>query len=245
MKTIIFCVLFSCFYSSLVHSTVTIQYVNNTFEYKDNPRISDVLKRVRVSVDFYWHGASLYDLDDPFANQLQQDVLFDIERILNNTGAATNKHQTLTNISSQVLSWKVAKKLPIAVDLDLLRVRDELDARLDDGRYLLHLPFRVHQVTVVGAVDNPTSIEHKPMQRVQAYFDNGDIEKLEYADNEFVFVIHPNGKYRKVSLGIHSREHVEVPPGGIIYVPIRELPFDSTNANLNLKIAQLAGNLLP
>lgn len=235
----------TCLFSSLAQSNVNIQYVNNTFQYENNPRISEVLKRVRVSVDFYWHGASLYDLDDAFAKQLQQDALKELDTILNETDVATAKYRTVLNVKNQVSNWQVAKKLPAVIDLDLLRVKDELDAQLDDGNYFLYLPFRVHQVTVVGAVDESASIAHKPMQPVQAYFDNGTIKKSDYADNEFVFIIHPNGEYKKVALGVHNRMHIEVPPGGIIYVPLREVQFDSTNANLNTKIAELAGNMLP
>lgn len=226
-------------------AAVEIQYAGNKLSFESNPRLASVLERLVVSTDFYWHSASLFDLDSPKVATLKREIIKDLDVILNKTGVKTEKYKAIKALKKQVLSWQVAVKLPLVIDYDMIRIKEELNYRFDDGRYLLHLPFREYEIKVIGAIEEAKKINHRAAAPVQSYFDNSDFSLREYADSEFVFVIHPNGSYKKVSLGLHSQQYVEIPPGGTIYIPIRELPFDATNAQLNEKIARLAGNLLP
>lgn len=238
-----FFILFVC--TSKSYASVEIQYAGNTLKFDGNPRLSNILERVLVSTDFYWHGAGLFDLQSAEADRLKKDVLDDIDRVLSNSGIKTEKYRAFTHLKNQILQWKVAKRMPVILDYDLVRIREDMNPRFDNGRYLLHLPFRVYSVDVIGAVEEVKSLGHLATTSVSGYFENAKLDAMDYADSEFIFIIHPNGTVIKVSLGLHNQKHVEVPPGGTIYVPISELPFDSTNTTLNEKIARLAGNILP
>lgn len=226
-------------------ASVEIQYAGNSLKFNANPRLSSVLGRVMVSTDFYWHGSSLYRLNSSESKAARQMLLKELDSVLSKTGSKTSKYAALLKIKEQVSNWQVADKLSVELDYDLIRIREELDPRLDDGEYLLHLPFRAYDINVVGAVETTGKFPHIAATSVKAYFDNKNIKRLDYADYEFAYVIHPDGSYKKVSLSAYNQEHVEVAPGGTIYVPIKELPFDSTNEELNERVAKLAGNLLP
>ncbi|BDX04510.1 capsule biosynthesis GfcC family protein [Planctobacterium marinum] len=229
-------------FTSVLKADVEIEYAGNVIRYDINPRLSAVLNRLVLGTDFYWHNSSLYALDDKTANNHKSDVIALLQQIKSKTGVATSKMQTLVSLQEEVEKWQVATRLPLNLDYDLIRIREELNPRLSDGRYRLHLPFRVYTVNVVGAISQTKKLAHQSMSHVRDYLQADSIEYLPYADKTFVFVIHPNGQTKKVSLGFENIEHVEVPPGGTIYIPIKELPFSSENEQLNISIAQLLGS---
>jgi len=237
------CILLCC--SSYAFSEVKIEVGSRTVKFDENPKLSQVLSRFVISTDYYWHNAAIYDLQSSTARQLKREVIKELDALIAITGRKTQKHAALMTVKRQVSSWNVADKLPLVVDYDLIRVKEELNPRLDSGHYYLYLPFRTYDVNIVGAVKQPTTLTHIGTASIKTYLDDKRLELLEYADSEYVFLIHPNGSYKKVSLGLNNRQHVEVPPGGMIYIPLNELPFNSTNTELNEKIARLAGNRLP
>ena len=224
---------------------VTIEFRGSEINYDDGPRLSDVVARLMLNNPVYWHNAGLYDLLSSDAKSKKQSLIAEIETLKSNTGIKTSKWAALEKLHNDLKSWQVADRLPLSVDYDLLRLREELNPLLDDGKYLLSLPLRKYTVEVFGAVEKNSVLVHRPTEHVATYLDDQSVTLLDYADSEYVYVIHRNGTVKKVSLGLHSREHVEVPPDGFIYIPIRELPFDSTNKFINTNIAQLAGNRRP
>jgi len=237
--------IFFTFLHSTVNAQVIVEFRNNTYRYNDKPFLSDVVARLVYDNRIYWHNAVLYDLDDQQVQVKKRTVIKNIESILKRTGKKTAKWAALKKVENDIQSWNLAYKLPHDLDFDLLRVRPELDRRMDDGQYFLSLPFRSFTIQVFGAVEKNLVLAHQSKVSVENYLKDGGIALLEYADTEYVYVIHRNGDYTKVSLGLHSSNHVEVPPDGSIYVPLREIPFDSTNEDLNLQVVQLAGNRLP
>lgn len=230
-----------CF-SSIASAKVEIEYAGNVIRYDINPRLSAVLHRLVLGTEFYWHTSSIYSYQDDTANKLKADTLELLSTIKGRTGVATAKMEALKSLESQINDWRVAARLPFQLDYDLIRIRDELNPKLEDGRYLLHLPFRVYTINVIGAVTQSKQIAHKNMTSVEGYLSDTTIQYLEYADTEFVYVIHPNGEVKKISLGLHNNEHVEVAPGGTIYIPLRELPFSEQNERLNKMVATVAGS---
>lgn len=245
MKPLLICLFTFLFLTFPSYSAIEIEYLGNTIRYDGNPKLSDVLSRLILSRDFYWHNASLFDINDTQALLLKREILGELDQLLSKTGSKTQKYHTLSTLRQQISQWRVATKLPVELDYDLIRVKDDLDRRLDDGKYFLHLPFREYHVTLLGAVKDSKKLPHLAASSVDSYFDDASIELLDYVETSMVFVIHPNGNVKKATLSLHTQEHIEVPPAGFIYVPIRELPFDNTNTELNQKIARLAGNLLP
>lgn len=241
LKRVIFCLFIIPF---IALANVEIEYEGNLIRYDSNPRLSAVLHRLVKSTEFYWHSASLYSLDDNSAIKLKTEVLDLLSEIKTETGAATDKMLALQAIENQIYSWKVATRLNLELDYDLIRIRKELNPRLESGRYVLNLPFRVFTIKVFGAVEKPVEIAHQRMTHVKEYLSKQEIQYLQYADREFVYIVHPNGQVKKVSIGLHNPEHVEIPPGGSIYIPVRELPFSDKNERLNDMVAMLAGSRL-
>lgn len=227
---------------NLSNAEVSVKYLGNDLKYPGNPRLTDLLRSLAQGRDYYWLNAALFNLDSPEQNKKKRDVLSQLHLLKSNTGTKTSKWTALSLLENQIEHWEVALKLPIALDYDLIRIREEHDLRLDDGHYALKLPFRSNQVRIFGAVKEEIITSHIGSAHVKNYLN--DLTLLEYADSEFLYIIQPNGGYRKVSLGVHDTNHVEVSPGGMIYIPIRELPFLGTNESLNHNIAMLAGSRL-
>lgn len=225
-------------------SKVQIQYAGNQINYDINPRLSAVLNRLVVTQDFYWHTASLYRLNDSSSSADVLAVNKLLDRTISQTGVKTQKMTALLALKQQLNSWNIAKRLPLVIDYDLIRIRDELNPKLENGDYYLHLPFRVYEVNVVGAVNEPVKLAHLATEDVSAYLDD-DIGYLPYADKSRVYIIHPDGSVTKVDVGLHNNMHNEVPPGGTLFIPIKELPFSSLNTEINERLAQLAGSRLP
>ncbi|MCC2606403.1 capsule biosynthesis GfcC D2 domain-containing protein [Planctobacterium marinum] len=226
-----------------VNAEVRIDYLSNQLVYDSNPRIETVLKGVVKNRDIFWPAAVLYNRSAVQELGLKQQCLQMINDLKSETGVKTAKYQALNSLLSQIDGWNLAHRVPLLIDYDFARVREELNPRVDDGDYLLHLPARSNQVQVFGAVPAVLTLNHIGAAPVQSYLEK--FERLDYADNEFVYVIKLDGTYERVSTGVHSMQRVEVPPGGSIYIPLRELPFSSENTILNEMVAELAGSRLP
>lgn len=222
---------------------VTIQYIGNVLEYPENPRIENVLSSLLSRTEFYWPNSAIFNLDATDENTLKNEILQEISTLIQNSGVDSGKRKALVQLESQITSWNIASRVPIPIDYDLARVRDEHNPKLDDGSYALYLPFRPNTITVFGLVSRLQELPHLSASHVNAYDEK--IAYLDYADAEYLYVIHPNGESIKVSKSFYETRHIEVPPGGSIYVPLKELPFLSTNTDLNNKIVKLAGSRLP
>lgn len=233
------------FWAQCVAADVSIQYAGNVISYENNPRLSAVLSRLVLSKEFYWHSASLYRLNSQSMDSELKRLNDLLAKVKAETGVKTEKMVALLAIEHQIAQWRLAERLPLIVDYDLIRIREELNPRLESGDYYLHLPFREYEVSIVGAVAEVGRVAHIAAQSVDKYLEKKNISFLSYADTNVVYIIHPTGRVKRIPLGLHNSSHNEVPPGGTIYIPLKELPFSKVNSELNELVAKLAGSRLP
>jgi hypothetical protein len=131
--------------------------------------------------------------------------------------------ESLPFILEELKNTEISGRVMAEFDLDVINATPSLDTTLDDGDQII-IPIKSEQVYIYGEVNQSGAIRYKPSQNIDQYISNvGGF--LETADNDNIFVVHPNGEvYRTNNLNksflLNSRnDDILVYPGSIIYVP--------------------------
>ncbi len=130
----------------------------------------------------------------------------------------------LSNIITRLRELKPSGRT--VVEADLLKIK--ADANLDfilQGGDTLHVPSRPSQVTIVGEVINPSSLNFRSGKNLKYYIDGvGGFTRL--ADEKATFLILPNGETRTYSQNRFSRDEIYTIPGTTVVVPRQNRPLD-------------------
>jgi protein involved in polysaccharide export with SLBB domain len=106
----------------------------------------------------------------------------------------------------------------------ILAARPELDVLLEPGD-LIAIPKRPNEVTVVGAVLNPGSLQFQSGWRAADYVRAaGDLQR--FADPSRAFVVLPNGQSAPAGLSGWQAGGPPVPPGSLVVVPQDPSPYE-------------------
>ena len=122
-------------------------------------------------------------------------------------------------------------------DLDLIKNNPSLDTILEDGDKLL-IPQNTQQVFIQGEVSNSGAIRYAPGKGIDFYI-NKSGGYLKTADEENIFIIHPNGETEnlnsnaRLSFIFQDSDKKLIYPGSIIYVP------QTTNFATSLQLASI------
>ena len=107
---------------------------------------------------------------------------------------------------------------------------------LSDGDQLIY-PARTSTVTVVGAVPQSCILLYNAQQEVRDYL--GDCPSLPEADVDYLWLINPDGKYRRVNIAAWNRlDGIHAMPGSTILIPVLNENFDLPTPDLNEQLAQ-------
>ena len=107
----------------------------------------------------------------------------------------------------------------------MLAGRPELDVLLEPGD-LIAMPKRPNEVTVVGAVLNPGSLQFRTGWRATDYVRAaGGAQR--FADAGRAFVVLPNGQSAPAGLGGWQAGGPPVPPGSLVVVPQDPSPYET------------------
>jgi hypothetical protein len=109
----------------------------------------------------------------------------------------------------------------------MLASRPELDVLLEPGD-LIAMPKRPNEVTVVGAVLNPASLQFTSGWRAGDYVRAAGGEQR-FADGSRAFIVLPNGQSAPAGLGTWQFPGPVVPPGSLVVVPHDASPYESWN----------------
>ena len=111
---------------------------------------------------------------------------------------------------------------------DVLKIKSDpsLDFILQDGDSLF-VPSRPSEITIVGEVLNPSSLNFRTGKQVMHYIEAAGGFK-ETADKKNIFVILPNGESRSYSSSKFRASKVNAIPGTTIVVPREQQPFSWT-----------------
>jgi protein involved in polysaccharide export with SLBB domain len=107
-------------------------------------------------------------------------------------------------------------------DLSVLEANPDLDTFLDDGDEII-IPRITQQVYIFGEVNNNGAIRYMPAQTINDYISRSG-GMTDAADAQFIYVVHPNGEVKRLTLKMISilrnrGNDVLIYPGSVIYVP--------------------------
>ncbi|MCK8787816.1 capsule biosynthesis GfcC family protein [Roseomonas sp. NAR14] len=107
----------------------------------------------------------------------------------------------------------------------ILAARPEFDPLLEPGD-LIAIPKRPNEVTVVGSVLNPGSLQFRTGWRAADYVRAAGGEQR-FADASRAFVVLPNGQAAAAGLGSWQRGGPPIPPGSTVVVPQDPSPYET------------------
>ncbi len=119
---------------------------------------------------------------------------------------------------------RAAGRMVVEANPVVLAGRPELDVLLEPGD-LVVMPKRPNEVTVVGAVQNPGSLQFTSGWRATRYVEAaGGAQR--FADPGRAFLVLPNGQAMPAGLGAWQQGGPPVPPGSLVIVPNDPSPFE-------------------
>jgi hypothetical protein len=107
----------------------------------------------------------------------------------------------------------------------VLASRSDLDVLLQPGD-LIAMPKRPNEVTVVGAVLNPGSLQFQSGWRSAEYV-RASGGQQRFADGGRAFVVLPNGQSVPAGIGGWQAGGPPVPPGSTVVVPQDPSPYET------------------
>ncbi|WP_424813319.1 SLBB domain-containing protein [Roseococcus sp. YIM B11640] len=134
---------------------------------------------------------------------------------------------------------RAAGRMVVEANPVVLAGRPELDVLLEPGD-LIVMPKRPNEVTVVGSVQNPGSLQFATGWRASQYVTAaGGTQR--FADLSRAFLVLPNGTSAPAGLGSWQQGGPPVPPGSLVIVPNDPSPFE--NWGFLRDMTQVAGQL--
>ena len=152
-------------------------------------------------------------------------------------GSSVNQDAGIGNLLLQLKETESTGRIVAEFDLDLIKNNPSLDTILEDGDKLL-IPQITQQVYVQGEVGNSGAIRYAPGKGIDFYI-NKSGGYLKTADEENIFIIHPNGETEnlnsnaRLSFIFQDSDKKLIYPGSIIYVP------QTTNFATSLQLASI------
>ena len=152
-------------------------------------------------------------------------------------GSSVSQDTGIGNLLLQLKETESTGRIVAEFDLDLIKNNPSLDTILEDGDTLL-IPQITQQVYVQGEVGNSGAIRYAPGKGIDFYI-NKSGGYLKTADEENIFIIHPNGETEnlnsnaRLSFIFQDSDKKLIYPGSIIYVP------QTTNFATSLQLASI------
>lgn len=128
-------------------------------------------------------------------------------------------------LASTLRQTRAAGRMVVEANPVVLAGRPDLDVLLEPGD-LIAMPKRPNEVTVVGAVLNPGSLQFATGWRAAQYVRGAGGEQR-FADGGRAFVVLPNGQSTPAGLGAWQAGGPPIPPGSLVVVPQDPSPYET------------------
>jgi hypothetical protein len=120
---------------------------------------------------------------------------------------------------------RAAGRMVVEANPVILAARPDLDVLLEPGD-LIAIPKRPNEVTVVGSVLNPGSLQFTTGWRAADYVRAaGGAQR--FADLSRAFVVLPNGQSAPAGIGSWQSGGPPVPPGSLVVLPQDPSPYET------------------
>ena len=183
----------------------------------------------------YLNNQNSYRINEESKEKLYNKFLNNL--IKNSVVASASESNSLGLVLEQLKDAPVTGRIIVEFDTDILSAKPELDTILEDGDEIF-IPYKTQQVYVQGEVNNPGAVRYFELENLSYYIgSSGGV--LDTADEKTVFVVHPNGETKSISLNSRfafnsgDAKNALIYPGSIIYVP------KSSNLASNLEVASI------
>ncbi len=238
-------ILFAAFtsFSCVANANVTVKWNEVDYTFDSKVRLTDVLSKLELGTNIYWPSAALFIPNDVTLERARQSSLSNLHLLTINLPSDTHEQKRVfTNLTNELQQWHLAKRVSVQIDYDLARISKAHNPQFDDGYYVLSLHERKESLEITGAVNNTVKAKHLPHTDVSEYLNSANISSL--ANKDIVIIIQADGRIIEAPTAYWNRQHQEVMPGSIIYVPFKESLFTPQYEELNQQIVALAKNRL-
>lgn len=137
-------------------------------------------------------------------------------------GSAISAGRELANSLREA---RAAGRMVVEANPVLLAARPELDVLLEPGD-IIAMPKRPNEVTVVGSILNPGSLQFRSGWRASDYVRaSGGTQR--FADPSRAFIVLPNGQSTAAGLSAWQQGGPPIPPGSLVVVPQDPSPYET------------------
>ena len=193
----------------------------------------------------YPFGAVYENSDARFINQKAQELLYD--EFLDNIIALSqlNIGQTFDLTPILTLTEEIKNSKPSGrIVVDLAGENSEFSINIREGDTLI-VPERTNSVFVYGEVSSEGAVAYAPNEGVD-YFVKKSGGYKRFADNESIYILHPNGETQRYSrqrnLFANEPRNLNMYPGSVIFIP-RKLDNTATRRLATQAYVSILGNL--
>ncbi len=204
-----------------------------------------IIKAGGFTENAYPFGAIFQNRDAKTINKKAQELLY--QEFLDNIIALSQQNVGGVDITPIIgLTQEINGLEPngrIVVDIENNEARTSLGIQEGDN---LIVPEKTNNVYVYGEVSTEGSVMYAPNEGVDFFIDkSGGYKK--YADNESIYILHPNGETQRYSkrrniFENQPRSSVKIYPGSVIFVP-RKIDNSASRTLAAQAYVTILGNL--
>lgn len=224
--------------NAAAQTNVTLLSQNVILQYSQTVRLSQLLQDNRQQQDYaeFDLASKLFDSSKQTEiNHLKQRVIDQLAELKKDADLAPAAQLLV----KQLQRYQYAYRLPLNMDYDIIRLAQKNDPMLPGDYSLLTQP-RSELVHILGLVNQPAALPHRPTVTVSDYL--SQLTLIPQADPSFAWLISPNGNIEQIGIAYWNREQRTVTPGSVIY-----LGFSAKNEDmkqLNSDIATLINSVV-
>lgn len=189
----------------------------------------------------WWPGTVISDkLATAVAEQQYQQLMARLKGYA--AQSSGEKAAAINNVIQQLSAIKVTGRLPANLDPDWLRMRPELNRRLE-GEYSVYTLPKPNSVILFGAITGSGKVSWQPGGDTRDYLDGH--HRLDGAERNIAVVIAPSGDVTEAPVAYWNHRYVEVEPGSIIYIGFSSWSLPAAYKDLNQQIISVLTHRIP
>ncbi|MCC5450243.1 capsule biosynthesis GfcC family protein [Rheinheimera sp. UJ51] len=215
---------------------VNVTINHQAYSFETAPRLAEVLKPLAEQDDWYWPATRLYRANSPFIEQQRQQTLDFIAQLIDTTDMPLRA--LLAQLHVDIKSWNLAERVPLTIDYDLARTVPAFNPRFEKGSYQLFIAKRPTDVHFWGAIPITVSLPHRSAAPASSYIT--ELQQNQFKDTDRVFIMQPDGEVIEVGVQLWNKQHIEIMPGSMVFIPFATHWFTSELTELNRQLLALA-----
>ncbi len=150
------------------------------------------------------------------------------QAVAGSRGSAVDLGSAITagrELASAIREARAAGRMVVEANPTVLAARPERDVLLEPGD-LIVMPKRPNEVTVIGSVLNPGSLQFTTGWRAHDYVRAAGGPQR-FADTSRSFIVLPNGQSTPAGLSAWQQGGPPIPPGSLVVVPQDPSPYET------------------